>query len=80
MSWKGKKFEGESAVVTSALPLTDKEKEVIEKDILKRSSGDIAVIFEVEPDLLGGLTIRVGDKMVDHSVLAQLTGMRALFS
>jgi len=77
---EGEKFEGESAVVTSALPLSDKEKEVIEKDILKRSSGDIAVIFEVEPDLLGGLTIRVGDKMVDHSVLAQLTGMRALFS
>jgi F-type H+-transporting ATPase subunit b len=77
---EGEKFEGEKAVVTSALPLSDKEKEVIEKDILNRSSGDIAVVFEVEPDLLGGLTIRVGDKMVDHSVLAQLTGMRALFS
>ncbi|HDD56354.1 MAG TPA: ATP synthase F0 subunit B [Chloroflexi bacterium] len=77
---EGEQFEGESAVVTSALPLSDKEKEIIEKDILKRSTGDIAVAFEVEPDLLGGLTIRVGDKIVDHSVLAQLTGMRALFS
>lgn len=77
---KGEKFEGEAAVVTSALPLSKAEKEVIEKDILKRSSGDLKVAFEVNPDLLGGLTIQVGDTMVDHSVSAQLTGMRTLFS
>ena len=77
---KGEKFEGEAAVVTSALPLSKAEKEVIEKDILKRSSGDLKVAFEVDPDLLGGLTIQVGDTMVDHSVSAQLTGMRTLFS
>jgi F-type H+-transporting ATPase subunit b len=74
------KFEGEVAVVTSALPLSKAEKDVITKDILKRSAKDVEVIFEVDPDLLGGLTIRVGDTMVDHSVLAQLTGMRALFN
>ena len=77
---EGEKFEGEVAVVTSALPLSKKETEIINKDILKRSSKDLEVAFEVDPDLLGGLTIRVGDKMVDHSVLAQLTGMRALFN
>ena len=74
------KFAGEAAVVTSALPLSKKEEEVITKDILKRSAKDLEVAFEVDPALLGGLTIRVGDKMVDHSVLAQLTGMRALFN
>lgn len=77
---EGEKFEGKVAVVTSALPLSKKEKEVITKDILKRSGKDLDVTFEVDPNLLGGLTIRVGDKMVDHSVLSQLTGMRALFS
>lgn len=74
------KFEGEVAVVTSALPLSKAEKDVITRDILKRSAKDVEVSFEVDPDLLGGLTIRVGDTMVDHSVLAQLTGMRALFN
>jgi F-type H+-transporting ATPase subunit b len=77
---EGEKFEGEVAVVTSALPLSKAEQDVITKDILKRSSKDLEVGFEVDPDLLGGLTIRVGDTMVDHSVLAQLTGMRALFN
>ncbi len=77
---EGEEFEGEAAVVTSALPLSKAEKEVIEKDILKRASGDLKLSFEVDPHLLGGLTIRVGDKMIDHSVLAQLTDMRTLFS
>jgi F-type H+-transporting ATPase subunit b len=77
---EGEEFEGDAAVITSALPLSKAEKDVIEKDVLKRSSGDLQVSFEVDPQLLGGLTIRVGDKMVDHSVLAQLTDMRTLFS
>ena len=77
---EGEEFEGEKAVVTSALPLSKEEKEVIEKDILKRASGDLEVNFDVDTHLLGGLTIRVGDRMVDHSVLAQLTDMRTLFS
>ena len=77
---EGEEFEGEKAVVTSALPLSKEEKEVIEKDILKRASGDLKVTFDVDTHLLGGLTIRVGDRLIDHSVFAQLTDMRALFS
>jgi len=77
---EGEKFEGKSAVITSALPLTDKEKEVIEKDILKKTAGKPEIAFKVDPDLLGGLTVRIDDKMYDHSVSAQLSGMRSLFS
>jgi len=77
---EGEKFEGKSAVITSALPLTDKEKQVLEKDILKRTAGEPEITFAVDPDLLGGLTIRIDDKMYDHSVSAQLSGMRSLFS
>lgn len=74
---EGEEFAGKSTVVTSALPLTDQEKKVIEKDILKRTKGDTAVAFEVDPKLLGGLTIRVGDKIYDYSVSSQLAEMGA---
>jgi len=77
---EGEKFEGKSAVITSALPLTDKEKQILEKDILKRTAGEPEITFAVDPDLLGGLTIRIDDKMYDHSVSAQLSGMRSLLS
>jgi F-type H+-transporting ATPase subunit b len=69
-------FTGKTAVVTSALPLKDKEKGIIEKDILKRAEGDLEVVFDVDPAILGGLTIQVDDIMYDHSLSAQLAGLR----
>ena len=77
---EGEKFEGESALVTSALPLSDQEKKVIETDILKRSKGDPEIAFEVDPKLLGGLTIRIDDTIYDHSISAQLSSMRGLLN
>ncbi len=69
---EGEGFEGETVLVSSALPLTEAEKKVLEKDILKRSKGEPEVNFAVDPTLLGGLTIKVGDKVYDYSVSTQL--------
>lgn len=70
------KFEGKSAVVTSALPLTDKEKSTLKDDILKRAKDQMEITFEVEPSILGGLKIQVDDMLYDHSVASQLAEMR----
>lgn len=76
---EGEDIQGKSAVVTSALPLKDKEKEIIKKDILKRTAGDTEVVFDVNTDILGGLSIRIGDKVFDHSISSQLAGLRTRF-
>ena len=68
-------FKGEAAVVTSALPLTDKEQETVKKDVLAKI-GAQAVTFRVNPSILGGLVIRVGDKVLDGSVSGKLEGLR----
>lgn len=62
---------GEKAEVTSALPLTDKEKEDVKKAL---STED--VVFKVNPSILGGLIIRVGDRVVDNSIASQMNAMR----
>ena len=80
MVLEGEKFEGKTAVVTSALPLSNKEMKVIEKDIQERTSGKPEITFKVDTDLLGGLTVRIDDTMYDHSVFSQLSGMRSLFN
>lgn len=68
-------FTGASAEVTSALPLTQEEEETIKKDILAKV-GAQAVTFRVDPKILGGLVIKVGDKVLDGSVAAQFESLR----
>jgi len=68
-------FKGESAEVTSALPLSRDEEETVKKDVLVKV-GAQAVTFRVDPSILGGLVIRVGDKVLDGSVSGRLEGLR----
>jgi F-type H+-transporting ATPase subunit b len=71
----GENFQGESAQVTSALPLSKDEEETVRRDVLAKA-GAKEVIFRVDPRILGGLVIRVGDKVLDSSVAGRLEGLR----
>lgn len=64
-------MSGDSAVVTSALPLTDAEKENV-----KRTLNVSKVEYKVNPGILGGLVVRVGDQVVDDSIASQMNGLR----
>lgn len=66
---------GTSAVVTSALPLTDDEKAAVRTDVLAKVGTDAEVTFKVDPSILGGLVVRVGDKVLDGSVSGKLSAM-----
>lgn len=68
-------FKGDSAEVTSALPLTEYEQECVREDVLSKV-GAQAVSFRVDPSILGGLVIKVGDKVMDGSVAGKLDGLR----
>jgi F-type H+-transporting ATPase subunit b len=70
-------ISGTSAEVTSALPLTDDEKEAVRQDILGRIGSSASVAFRVDPSILGGLVVRVGDKVLDGSVAGQLETLRS---
>jgi len=73
---EGSTFKGASAEVTSALPLTSDEQGTVKKEILSKTGAD-AVTFRVDPSILGGLVVRVGDKVLDGSVAGKLEGLRA---
>lgn len=68
-------FKGDSAEVTSALPLSPEEESTVRQDVLARV-GAKEVAFRVDPSILGGLVIRVGDKVLDTSVAGRLEGLR----
>lgn len=64
-------FKGDSAEVTSALPLTGDEQEAVKKSFSAKE-----VTFKVNPAILGGLVVRIGDKVLDGSVAGKLEGLR----
>jgi F-type H+-transporting ATPase subunit b len=77
---EGEDLTGSSAEVISALPLTDDEKEAVKADILSKLGSQATVTYRVDPNILGGLVVRVGDRVVDGSVAGQLENLRQSLS
>jgi F-type H+-transporting ATPase subunit b len=69
-------FSGSAAEVTSAVPLTPEEKELVRQEILAKLGAQASITFRVDPAILGGLVVRVGDKVMDGSVFGQLENLR----
>jgi F-type H+-transporting ATPase subunit b len=73
----GTDVTGEAGVsVTSALPLSTDEQTRVRSDLGKQVGRLGEVKFDVDPGILGGLVVRVGDKIVDDSVAGKMTAMR----
>jgi F-type H+-transporting ATPase subunit delta len=64
------------AHVSTALALTDSQKERVGKALEKRLGQIVVVTVHVDPELLGGLVCRVGDLTLDSSVRRQLEILR----
>lgn len=69
-------LSGASAEITSALPLTAEEQEAVKRDVLSKIGDQATVAFRVDPSILGGLVVRIGDKVIDDSVAGKLEAMR----
>jgi len=72
-------LSGASAEIISALPLTKEEKEIVRQDITSKT-GSQTVTFRVNPSILGGLVVKIGDKVLDGSVSGQLESLQQSLS
>lgn len=77
---EGEALNGASAEVTSALPLTTAEQDQVKCNLLEKLGSTASVTFRVDPNILGGLVVRVGDRVMDGSVAGQLQGLRQSLS
>jgi len=77
---EGQMLTGSSAEITSALPLTESEQVTLKQEVLSKIGDQATVTFRVDPSILGGLVIRVGDKVLDNSVAGQMEEMRQKLS
>lgn len=59
--------------ITSALPLEASQKKKIEKKVLETSGfASLEPHYSVDKELIGGLVIRIGDRVVDSSIRSKL--------
>lgn len=62
-----------TAYVSSAVELSDAQKAQVKKQLLATTSyEEFDLNFTVEPSLIGGMVIRIGDRVVDSSIKTQL--------
>lgn len=63
--------------VTSAMPLSDQQKEQVEKRILETTAYEsLETEYQVDPKLLGGMVIRIGGRVADSSIRTRLEKIR----
>ena len=64
------------ATAASAAPLTPDEVRALTARLEQSTGGRIELAVEVDPSLLGGLVVRVGDRLIDGSVRGRLERLR----
>jgi len=72
----GEGMKQAEAVVTTPFPLTEEESAEIARQFGAKIGKTIEVVNVIDADLLGGLTVRIGDRLYDGSLSGKLTRLR----
>lgn len=64
------------AKVISPMELTEAQKDRIREKLLETTKYvEFEIAYEIDPELIGGLVIRIGDRIVDSSIRTKLQGL-----
>ncbi|MBX3028695.1 MAG: ATP synthase F1 subunit delta [Chloroflexi bacterium] len=66
-----------TAVVTSAAPLTPEEAAAVSQRLSEMTGDTVQLELQVDPSLLGGVQVRIGDRLIDGSVRGRLERLRS---
>ncbi len=61
-----------SAEVTTAHPLKDDQVQTLKAQLKKRAGRDVTLDAQVDPNILGGIVIKLGSEMIDASIRTKL--------
>lgn len=65
-----------AASVATAVELDDKEKGELNKILAKLTGKEVRTSYTVDQSLIGGVTVRMGDKIIDGSVRTRLATLK----
>jgi F-type H+-transporting ATPase subunit delta len=66
----------EKAEVSTSIPLEEKERESLVAYLRALTGKKVVLVERVDPSIIGGLTARVGGKIIDGSTISQLELLR----
>jgi len=64
------------ALVLTAVPLSDDEERAVAQRLRELTGKEIVLERQVDPEILGGLVARVGDRLIDGSTRTRLLALR----
>ncbi|HEX2581627.1 MAG TPA: F0F1 ATP synthase subunit delta [Dongiaceae bacterium] len=64
------------AQVTSAVTLSEAQKEALTQALMRAEGGKVSIEARVDPNLLGGLIIQLGSRMIDSSLATKLNKLQ----
>jgi F-type H+-transporting ATPase subunit delta len=64
------------ATVTTAVTLSDEELEAVKKKLSEIAGGEVVVQTEVDEEILGGVVVRIGDRLIDGSTKGRLLALK----
>ena len=67
---------GEARSTIEGAPLTPDETRALTARLEQTTGGRVSLETQVDPSLLGGLVVRVGDRLIDGSVRGRLERLR----
>lgn len=62
--------------VVTAVPLEDKEGEVVAQRLARLVGKQVRVNARVDPAIIGGLVVRIGDRLIEGSVSSRLRALK----
>ena len=68
------------ATVTSATPLSEANKAKLLADVKDAIGGEIILDTKIDPALIGGFVLTVGDKQIDTSIASNLKKLKKDFA
>lgn len=64
------------ALVTTAVALSEEERQAVTRRLAEISGKQVVVETEVNPEIIGGLVARIGDRLIDGSTRSKLLALR----
>ena len=61
-----------TAEVVSAAPLRPAQVEAVRQQLVAKLGGTVKLLLKIDADIIGGLVVKVGSRMMDHSVRSKL--------